>query len=206
MRCDWTYDDACAALTNGGGHRPGRHDRQGVHGRTSYLVGDHIGSAVDISDATLATPRRLEDELTVDAVLSDPAGEVNGEGTHAVAIDITVASRTAVPSARRTRPRRATTNRSSHTATLDEHHRWSLFRPTSDPTGWARTVVISFAWRVTVWLVLLTAAAALAAAVAVPRLTGATPYTVTTGSMRPGYPPGALVVVKPLPVERDPHR
>ncbi len=61
--------------------------------------------------------------------------------------------------------------------------------------------MISFGWRVTVWLVILTAAAALAAAVVVPRLTGATPYTVTTGSMRPVYPPGTLVVVKPLPVD-----
>jgi signal peptidase I len=61
--------------------------------------------------------------------------------------------------------------------------------------------VIAFAWRVTVWLVLLAAAAALAAAVAVPRLTGATPYSVTTGSMRPDYPAGTLVVVKPLPID-----
>ncbi len=36
----------------------------------------------------------------------------------------------------------------------------------------------------------------LAAAVLVPRLAGATPYTVLTGSMRPDYPPGTLVVVK----------
>jgi signal peptidase len=60
--------------------------------------------------------------------------------------------------------------------------------------------VIAFGWRVTVWLVLLTAAAALAVAVAVPRLAGATPYSVMTGSMQPHYPPGTLVVVKPLPV------
>ncbi len=37
----------------------------------------------------------------------------------------------------------------------------------------------------------------LAAAVLVPRLAGGTPYTVLTGSMRPHYPPGTLVVVKP---------
>jgi signal peptidase len=61
--------------------------------------------------------------------------------------------------------------------------------------------VIAFAWRVTVWLVLLTAVAALAAAVAVPRLAGATPYSITTGSMRPAYPPGTLVVVKPVPID-----
>lgn len=39
---------------------------------------------------------------------------------------------------------------------------------------------------------------ALAAAVLVPRLVGATPYTVLTGSMQPSYPPGTLVVVKPV--------
>jgi signal peptidase len=61
--------------------------------------------------------------------------------------------------------------------------------------------MLAFVWRTTVWLVLLAAAAALAAAVAVPRLTGATPYAVSTGSMQPDYPPGTLVVVKPLPVD-----
>ncbi|MEZ0580027.1 signal peptidase I [Nocardioides sp. MH1] len=61
--------------------------------------------------------------------------------------------------------------------------------------------MVAFAWRVLVWLVLLSAVVVLAAAVVVPRLTGATPYTVMTGSMRPHYPPGTLVVVKPVPVE-----
>lgn len=41
----------------------------------------------------------------------------------------------------------------------------------------------------------------LAAAVVVPRLAGATPYTVLTGSMQPDYPPGTLVVVKPAAVD-----
>lgn len=55
--------------------------------------------------------------------------------------------------------------------------------------------------QVVAWMVILGVAVALAAAVLVPRLAGATPYTVLTGSMDPTYPPGTLVVVKPVPVE-----
>lgn len=51
--------------------------------------------------------------------------------------------------------------------------------------------------QVLAWLVILGVLAVLAAAVAVPRFAGATPYTVLTGSMEPSYPPGTLVVVKP---------
>ena len=50
--------------------------------------------------------------------------------------------------------------------------------------------------RVAAWLIILGVAAVLALAVLVPRLAGATPYTVLTGSMRPLYPPGTLVVVR----------
>lgn len=57
---------------------------------------------------------------------------------------------------------------------------------------------ISWIWRVAVWIVLGVIVLVLVAAVAVPRLTGATPYAVLTGSMEPGYPPGTLVVVKPV--------
>ncbi|MBM7520167.1 signal peptidase I [Nocardioides nitrophenolicus] len=59
-----------------------------------------------------------------------------------------------------------------------------------------------FAWirQVVAWLVILGVVAVLAVAVVVPRLAGATPYTVLTGSMRPTYPPGTLVVVKPVDV------
>lgn len=57
--------------------------------------------------------------------------------------------------------------------------------------------VLGFAWRVLVWLVLLLAAAVLAVGVLIPRLAGATPYNIETGSMRPHYPPGTLVVIKP---------
>ncbi|RNL79191.1 signal peptidase I [Nocardioides marmorisolisilvae] len=38
----------------------------------------------------------------------------------------------------------------------------------------------------------------LALAVVVPKLMGATSYTILTGSMRPKMPPGTLVVVKPV--------
>lgn len=48
-------------------------------------------------------------------------------------------------------------------------------------------------------MVLLVALAVLAIAVAVPRLTGATTYTILTGSMRPGLPPGTLVVMRSTP-------
>lgn len=40
------------------------------------------------------------------------------------------------------------------------------------------------------------------AAVVVPRLGGATPYVIETGSMRPGMPPGTLVVVRPVAAPR----
>ncbi|MFE3289509.1 signal peptidase I [Rhodococcus sp. NPDC059234] len=55
--------------------------------------------------------------------------------------------------------------------------------------GWVKSIVS--------WLVLLLLLAILALTIVVPRLTGATPYTVLTGSMRPTYPPGTLIVVKP---------
>lgn len=48
------------------------------------------------------------------------------------------------------------------------------------------------------WAVLLGAVAALMAAVLVPRLWGATPYTVLSGSMRPELQPGDLVVTRPV--------
>jgi signal peptidase len=48
------------------------------------------------------------------------------------------------------------------------------------------------------WVLLGLAVAVALAAVVVPRLAGATPYAVLTGSMQPGMPPGTLVVVKPV--------
>ncbi|WP_240937852.1 signal peptidase I [Nocardioides sp. JQ2195] len=58
------------------------------------------------------------------------------------------------------------------------------------------------AWvgRVLAWLVILGVVAALVVAVLVPRVAGATPYTILTGSMQPSYPPGTLVVVRPADV------
>ncbi|WP_345346859.1 signal peptidase I [Rhodococcus olei] len=55
--------------------------------------------------------------------------------------------------------------------------------------GWIKSIVS--------WFVLLLLLAILALTIVVPRLTGSTPYTVLTGSMRPTYPPGTLIVVKP---------
>lgn len=55
--------------------------------------------------------------------------------------------------------------------------------------------------RIAGWVVGLAATAVLLAAVVVPRLAGATPYTVLTGSMEPDLPPGSLVVVRPVPAD-----
>lgn len=60
-------------------------------------------------------------------------------------------------------------------------------------------------WEVAVqavaWTVVVGCLAGLAAAVLVPRLAGATPYTVLTGSMRPALPAGTLVVVRPVALD-----
>lgn len=58
--------------------------------------------------------------------------------------------------------------------------------------------VLTFVGRTLAWLVILGAVAVLLVAVVVPRVAGATPYTVLTGSMSPAYPPGTLVVVRPV--------
>lgn len=52
--------------------------------------------------------------------------------------------------------------------------------------------------QVMAWLVILSISAVAATAVLVPRLAGATPYVILTGSMEPAMPPGTLVVVKPV--------
>ena len=51
------------------------------------------------------------------------------------------------------------------------------------------------------WVVTLGVATLVTVAVVVPRLGGGTPYAVLTGSMRPGMPPGTMVVVRPTPAE-----
>lgn len=48
------------------------------------------------------------------------------------------------------------------------------------------------------WAICLAGLAVLAVAVVVPRVAGATPYTVLTGSMQPTMPPGTLVVTRPV--------
>lgn len=60
--------------------------------------------------------------------------------------------------------------------------------------------VLAFAGRTVAWIVILGAVAVLLTAVVIPRIAGATPYTVLTGSMSPVYPPGTLVVVRPVDV------
>ena len=52
------------------------------------------------------------------------------------------------------------------------------------------------------WLLLLTLGFVLLSLVVIPRVTGAQTYTVLTGSMEPSIGPGALVVVRPTPVEQ----
>jgi signal peptidase len=51
------------------------------------------------------------------------------------------------------------------------------------------------------WVLLLLVALLAIVVVVVPLVTGAKPYTILTGSMVPQYPPGTLVVVKPVDVE-----
>lgn len=55
-----------------------------------------------------------------------------------------------------------------------------------------------FVGRTVAWVVILAAGATIAACVLIPRATGATPYTILTGSMEPGYPAGTVVVVRPV--------
>ncbi len=55
--------------------------------------------------------------------------------------------------------------------------------------------------QVTAWTVILGIFAAVSVAVLIPRIGGATPYTILTSSMGPKMPPGTLVVIKPTPVD-----
>jgi len=50
-------------------------------------------------------------------------------------------------------------------------------------------------------IIVLAAVGEITAAVLVPRVAGATPYAVQTGSMQPGLPPGSLAVVRPVEAE-----
>lgn len=64
-----------------------------------------------------------------------------------------------------------------------------------------RPAAFRWAGQALAWIVILVATAAVAAGVLLPRIGGATPYTILTGSMEPNYPPGTLVVAKPTAVE-----
>lgn len=52
------------------------------------------------------------------------------------------------------------------------------------------------------WTVMLGAGAILLVSLVIPRVAGGTPYVVETGSMRPGMPPGTLVVDRPVAPEQ----
>lgn len=58
--------------------------------------------------------------------------------------------------------------------------------------------LLRLVWRGLCWTALVLGVLVIGVAVVVPRLGGATPYTVLTGSMTPAYPPGTLVVTRPV--------
>ena len=62
-------------------------------------------------------------------------------------------------------------------------------------------IVAGWAWRIFLWILILAVSAVIGVAVLIPRAGGATPYTVLTGSMRPTYPPGTLIVSRPVEPE-----
>ena len=62
--------------------------------------------------------------------------------------------------------------------------------------------ILGWTGQVLAWFVIAGVLVLLTLAVLVPRVGGATPYTILTGSMEPGLPPGTLVVVKPVPADR----
>lgn len=51
------------------------------------------------------------------------------------------------------------------------------------------------------WSVIAAVGATIVASVLVPRLAGATPYVILTGSMQPSLPPGTMVVTRPVAAE-----
>lgn len=57
---------------------------------------------------------------------------------------------------------------------------------------------LTFGGRTLAWVVIVGAAGVVLVAVLIPRITGAAPYTILTSSMSPAYPPGTLVVVRPI--------
>jgi len=72
-------------------------------------------------------------------------------------------------------------------APLARHRRRSLGRE-----------ITRLAGRGAAWAIIVAAAAALVVAVVIPTIAGGTALTILTGSMRPGMPPGTLVVIRPV--------
>ena len=70
------------------------------------------------------------------------------------------------------------------------------------PGSTARRTALRSACRGVARIFLVVASAALVAGVVVPTVTGATPYTVLTGSMAPALEPGTLIVVRPADAEQ----
>lgn len=58
--------------------------------------------------------------------------------------------------------------------------------------------VLGFLGQMVAWFVIMVAVVVIVAAVLLPRVVGGGAYTILTGSMRPGMPPGSLVVVRPV--------
>ena len=74
--------------------------------------------------------------------------------------------------------------------TVEPPHHRATDTQDDQATRPARPAVSVARWvgRVVAWMVILTSLAALTVAVLVPRLGGATPYEILTGSMQPGLP------------------
>ena len=60
---------------------------------------------------------------------------------------------------------------------------------------------LHYVWQIVSWALLIGAFALLCVTILIPKIAGAQTYTVLTGSMKPNYPPGTLIVVKPEPTE-----
>lgn len=71
------------------------------------------------------------------------------------------------------------------------------------PTGTRRPfrIAADFVQSTLSYVVFLLVVGLLAAAVVVPRLNDAVPYTVLTSSMNPTYPPGTLIIVRNVPAK-----
>ncbi|PVY30494.1 signal peptidase I [Williamsia muralis] len=77
---------------------------------------------------------------------------------------------------------------------ITEHASTSAL-PASSGRG-HRTGPLWWTLQIITWLILMILVAILLAAIVVPKIAGAQPYTVLTSSMKPGYPPGTLIVVQ----------